>query len=227
MRRLRERLRPEIRCAAAVRHRCLSGSGSCSGADRRATRTARAATASGPGRRRCSASELLDVDAAGDLDARPHRDFLHPGHADSHGLLAEIAPAREIALQLVDGGGGAARPLGELRGPARRPRSTPRAVRAASRIPGTTGPGCGSTVVIRSSDPDDDVARPGWSRVGDIEPCRSSFAAPAARARHWPPSEHHGDGVDDGALPERRGLRLVPERQREIDVVVLPARRDL
>ena len=38
---------------------------------------------------------------------------------------------------------------------------------------------------------------------------------------------NHRDGVDDRALPERRGLRLVPERQRQVDVVGLPARRDL
>ena len=60
------------------------------------------------------ASELLDVDAAGDLDARAHRDFLDAGHADPHGLLAEIAPAREVALQLIDRGSRAAHALGKL-----------------------------------------------------------------------------------------------------------------
>ena len=132
----------ESRCAAAGRRRCRPGSGSVRAPAWTATRTARAARASGPGRRKCRPGAApTSMPPVTSIRARTAISC-DAGHADSHGLLAEIAPAREIALQLIDGGGSAAHSIGELRRAARAAAVDSTAARAATRIPGTTSPGC-------------------------------------------------------------------------------------
>ena len=175
--------------------------------------------------RKNTCEQLLHVDAAGHLDARAHCDFLDAGHADAHRLLAEIAPAREVAAELIDRGSRAADSIGELDNKSVRRRGLHRRARGDENSR-DNGARLRQHRRNLEQDPHDDAARTGWARVSDVEPAKE-----AVRFRQRAPDlaavRHHGHGVDGCAFPERRRLGLVPERQRQIDVVVLPAGRDL